>query len=300
MPLVSCLMAAHNAASTITASVQSVLGQTHRDLELIVVDDGSTDATLDTLSAFQSETNDDRIVVLRQQQMGPSAARNRGLAQARGEFVAPIDADDIWLPHKLERQLEAIRRIPRAAVAYGWTDFVNENWEPLYADERATVEGNVFEELLRLNFISCGSNTLMARAAVEQVGGYDETLKAAEDWELHTRLAARHPFAAVPEVVVKYRRSPRSLSSQFWSMERNFLEASDKIFRAAPEEVLYLRTSAKASFYRYLLGRAAESQSTSGKWKAMPRYAAVAAWHDPAGLLKFGWRFWKRRALRGA
>jgi glycosyltransferase involved in cell wall biosynthesis len=279
-------MAAHNAAGTIAASVESVLRQTRSDLELIVVDDGSTDETGEVLAGI----GDARVVVLRQPQRGPSAARNLALAHARGEFVAPIDADDIWLPRKLELQIQALDRRADAALAYGWTDFVDEDLRPLHGDDRVTFEGHVQEALLRKNFICCGSNTLMRRAAVADAGGFDETLEAAEDWELHTRLAARHAFAAVPEVVVWYRRSPRSLSSQFWLMERNYLTASRKVFAAAPAAARPLEGQAKAAFYRYLLMRAAQSRSTSGRWKAVPRYAALAAWHDPVAMMRAAWQ----------
>ena len=284
--MISCLMAAHNAAATITAAIESVLAQTHPGLELIVVDDGSTDAT----AALAAAIPDPRIAVLRQPRRGPSAARNLALSHARGVFVAAIDADDLWLPRKLELQLQALERNPAAAVAYGWTDFVDEHLRPLYPDERATVEGNVHEALLRLNFISCGSNTLIRRSALQSAGGFDESLQAAEDWELHTRLAARHPFVAVPEVVVLYRRSSHSLSSRFWLMERNFLAATRKIFAAAPPHSRPLEIQARASFYRYLLLRAAESKGTRGKWKAIPRFAAIAAWYDPIGFVKASWQ----------
>ncbi len=288
--MISCLMAAHNAAGTIAVAVESVLRQTWSDLELIVVDDGSTDDTAKILAGI----NDRRVVVLSQARQGPSAARNRALARAQGEFVAPIDADDIWLPRKLELQVHALERRADAGVAYGWTYFVDEELRPMYADERATVEGDVLEALLRLNFISCGSTTLIRRAALEDVGGFDEALQAAEDWELYTRLAARYAFVTVPEVVVWYRRSPRSLSSHFWLMEANFLLACRKVFDAAPANARFLESLAKGSFYRYLLMRAAQSRTTPGKWRAIPRFAGLAAWHDPVGLFRAGWIFWTR------
>jgi glycosyltransferase involved in cell wall biosynthesis len=286
MVKVSCLMAAHNAAGTILESVESVLRQTRSDWELIIVDDGSTDGT----AAVAAGIDDPRVTVLRQEKLGPSAARTRALAVARGEFVAPIDADDVWLPRKLELQVEALERRPDAAVAYGWTDFVDEKLRPLYADLRARFEGRVLEELLRKNFVACGSNTLMRRATVMEVGGFDETLQAAEDWELHTRLAARHSFVAVAEVVVLYRRSPRSLSSRFRLVEQHFLVANRKVFAAAPAEARWLEGKTRAAFYRYLLLRTMESRSTPGKWQAVPRYATIAVWNDPREFLREVWR----------
>ena len=284
--MISCLMAAHNASGTIAAAVQSVLEQTRSDLELIVVDDGSTDDTAERVAAIA----DPRIALLHQSRRGPSAARNHALAHARGEYVAVIDADDVWLPQKLELQVQALARRADAALAYGWTDFVGEDLQPLHPDGRATVEGQVLAHLLRLNFICCGSNTLIRRAAMVEVGGFDEALEGAEDWELHTRLAARHAFVAVPQVVVRYRRSSHSLSSRFWLMERNFQTAARKIFATVPPELRPLLRFAKASFYRYLLLRTLESEGTDGKWKAVPRYAALAAWYDPLGFRRAAWQ----------
>lgn len=286
MVRVSCLMAAHNAAGTIGAAVESVLRQTRSDWELIVVDDGSTDGTGAVLAGIA----DARVMVLRQDRGGPSAARNRALAAARGEFVAPIDADDVWLPRKLELQVAVLEQTADAAVAYGWTDFVDEGLRPLHGDRRPVFAGLVLEELLRKNFVACGSNTLMRRAAVVEAGGFDETLQAAEDWELHTRLAARYAFVPVPEVVVLYRRSPQSLSSRFWLVEQHFLAANRKVFAAAPAEARGLEGQTKASFYRYLLIRTVHSRSTAGRWRAVPRYAALAAWHDPREFMREVWR----------
>jgi glycosyltransferase involved in cell wall biosynthesis len=283
---ISCVMAAHNAATTIAASVESVLRQSFSDFELIVVDDGSTDETVKVLA----EIDDGRIVVLRQPLRGPSAARNLAIARSLGEFVASIDADDIWLPRKLELQIAAIEGCTDIAVVYGWTDFMDEKMRPSHPDVRATFEGNVQEALLRQNFIACGSNTLMRRSAVEEVGRFDETLNAAEDWELHTRLAARYPFAVVPEVVVLYRQSPFSISSHFLLMERDFLAACRKIFAAAPAQFRSLEVRQKSSFYRYLTMRTAMSKSTKGRWRAVPRYSVLAAWHDPRMFLKEAWR----------
>jgi GT2 family glycosyltransferase len=174
--------------------------------------------------------------------------------------------------------VEALERRDDAAVAYGWTDFVDVNLERLHADQRAVFAGPVLVDLLRKNFIACGSNSLMRRRAVLDAGGFDETLQAAEDWELHTRLAARHDFVGVPEVVAWYRKSPQSLSSRFWLMEEHFLAACRKICAAAPAEARDLEGRAHASFYRYLLLQTLKSRSTAGRWRAIPRYAWIAAW----------------------
>ncbi len=280
-PLVSCLMPAYNAASTLPAAIRSVLEQTLGDLELIVVDDGSTDETPEVLEAL----TDARVLRLRQPRAGPSVARNRALAAARGTWVACIDADDVWLPQKLAWQTSAMARDPAAAVAYGWTDLVDGELRPLAGDGRVRFEGEVLVELLRQNFICCGSNTLLRRAALVETGGFDESLEAAEDWELHVRLAARYRFVCVPEVVVWYRRTATSLSTDTQLVERAFLAARRKVFADVPKPLHVLQAPATGSFYRYLCRHAWRSDS----WTSVPRYAALALWHDPLWFRRRTW-----------
>jgi len=285
-PFVSCIMAAWNAETTILESVQSVLAQSLGDLELIVIDDGSTDRTPELLSTL----DDPRLTVQRQPNAGPSAARNHGARLARGEYLAFIDSDDVWLPDKLLRQLEALEQSLDAAVAYGWTDFVDANLKPLCADDRATYSGSVYKELLAHNFISSGSNTLIRRDAFSAVGGFDETLRAAEDWELHVRLAAGYHFAYVPEVVVRYRRRNDSLSSQTDQTEAHFLAANRKVFSHVPVELRQLEPKSRASFYRYAAVRATQSQPWHVQWPRAVRFGLTAARLDPR---TFAWHFSK-------
>lgn len=209
-PLVSVLVPAHNAAGTIAAALDTATGQTWPEIEIIVVDDGSTDETASVVAGLAAA--DPRIRLIRRPNGGVSAARNTALAAARGEWLAPLDADDLWRRDKIERQV-ARADDPRIVCVYGW-------YVPIDAAGRATAdrgsgglrEGRVHDDLLLGNFVGPGSSPLLRRSAVEAAGGWDEALRGNEDHALYLRLAGTGRFAVVPEVLVGYRQRPDSLS----------------------------------------------------------------------------------------
>jgi len=264
-PLVSVVMPAFNAASTVSAAIDSVRFQGIDELELIVVDDGSTDATPAVLDALSMP----RLQVLRQTNAGASAARNRGIAAARGRYLAFLDADDVWLAGKLQAQIEALAGQPGAQVAYGWVNFVDDDGRFVHRDRRPALDGDIYAALLQQNFIASGSNILVTRAALDHVGGFDESLRGVEDWELNTRLAARFEFVHVPRVVTHYRKTDDSLSSDVALMEQAFLVARAKVFDAAPPQHRHLAGVCTASFYHYLAMRFMQT----GGWRRAPTKA---------------------------
>jgi glycosyltransferase involved in cell wall biosynthesis len=198
---VSVIVPAYNAEGTIRGTLDSVLAQTFRDLEVIVVDDGSSDATV----AEASRIGDDRLEVLSCEHRGRSAARNRGIERARGDFISFIDADDLWIANKLESQLDALSRRPEAGIAYSWTAFLDPAGRYLFAKEPLYFEGDVQADLLASCFVASGSNVILRRECVQSVGLFDEALHCAEDWEYLLRAAASWPFVVVPEYQVLYR-----------------------------------------------------------------------------------------------
>jgi glycosyltransferase involved in cell wall biosynthesis len=226
VPAVSVVLPAFNRAETIRAAIASVLRQSWRDFELLVVDDGSTDGTLEAAKAEA----DRRVRVLSTpRNLGAAGARNHGLAAARAPWIAFQDSDDEWLPEKLARQMARLLE-PGAGwigahcgmIVMGRAEDRPRARSPGRPAGRTEVryipdasvrapEGDILAEVLRKSFIS--TQMLVARRdALEAVGGFDEELRALVDWELMLRLAPRGPFAFVDEPLVLQRFSANSIT----------------------------------------------------------------------------------------
>jgi glycosyltransferase involved in cell wall biosynthesis len=247
MPTISVVIPAYNAEGTILETVASVLQQTFSDFELIVIDDGSKDRTVELLQSIK----DERLKVFSYENGGLPVARNRGLSRSTGECIAFVDADDLWAPDKLELQLAALQQHPEAGVAYSWTSIIDEQGKPLYDNAPSLFEGNVYAQLLIGDFIYSGSNTLIRREAIESVGGFDPVLKSCEDWDCWLRLAAHWPFVVVPKHQILYRRSSGAMSSKVEVMREAALIAMEKAYKAAPPELQSLKNQTWISFYKY-------------------------------------------------
>lgn len=224
-PLVSVIIPAYNAQATLGATLSSVQAQTHANLEIIVVDDGSTDKTHELAVAVQAK--DSRVRLIRQVNAGVAAARNRAMFEARGEWIAPLDADDLWHPDKLRRQLSRLALNPNAGVCYCWS--VDIDLASRVTERRLLVpqfEGWVYEALLLDNFLSNSSSPLIRIGDARSVGGWDATLRDAnaqgcEDWDIYLRLARVTPFMLEPGFLVGYRQSETAMSRDIWRMRRS-------------------------------------------------------------------------------
>jgi glycosyltransferase involved in cell wall biosynthesis len=222
--LVSVILPAYNAEKFIGRTLLSVTDQSYRNLEVIVVDDGSKDGTAAIVEEFARR--DHRVRLIRQENAGVRAARNRAIANARGGFVAPIDADDLWHRDKLAVQVEALRAAPpTTAVAYCWwvpideQDVVKENGRIPFPCQ---FEGNVLIEMAVQNFIGNGSIPLIRRSALRDIGGYDPDQSLCSDWQLYFELAEHGDYVLVRRALVGYRQWSGSLSSAVGSMERRW------------------------------------------------------------------------------
>jgi GT2 family glycosyltransferase len=230
-PLVSVVIPCFNAARTLSRTLASVCNQTYQHLDIIVVDDGSTDLSAAVAANFAA--SDRRVRLLKQPNAGVAAARNLGIASALGEFVAPVDADDLWAPEKIELQVRKIREDAAIGLVYAWFENINDDDEIFHGGFRFRFEGHVLHELCRLDFIGNGSNAMMRTSAARAVGGYDASLRAqgaegCEDWKLALQLAEEHKFAVVPQILMGYRHSTGNMSNRTWQMIRSAkLVASD-------------------------------------------------------------------------
>jgi len=250
MSTISIIVPAYNAEQTLLETIASVLQQTFSEFELIVINDGSTDQTLKLLSTVE----DPRLKVFSYPNGGLPVARNRGISHAAGEFIAFLDADDLWTPDKLELQLAALQKCPEAGVAYSWTCNMDEKGKSFHAGESVFFEGNVYPQLLLINFIANGSNILIRREAIESVGEFDPTLASCEDWEFYLRLAARWTFVVVPKVQILYRQSSGAMSSKIEVMEKYSLIVIERAFQSASPELQSLKKQSIANTYQYLTG----------------------------------------------
>jgi glycosyltransferase involved in cell wall biosynthesis len=252
IPKISVVIPAYNSEKTIKATIDSVLNQTFTNLELIIINDGSQDSTLDIVSQIQ----DSRIKIFSFGNAGGNVSRNRGLHQAVGEFISFLDADDLWTPDKLASQLKALQENVDAKVAYSWTDYIDENGEFLFSGTHNTFNGDIYEKLLVNNFLENGSNPLIYREALIELAGFDESLKAAQDWDMWLRLAAKYNFVGVPSSHILYRVSANSLSSNLFRQEKACLQVLEHAYKARPsigKNIWYLSL---ANLYKYLTCKA--------------------------------------------
>lgn len=281
MPEISVIIPAFNAEHTIAETVQSVLNQTFTDLEVIVVDDGSEDSTLGVVSSI----TDPRVKVFSYENAGVSISRNRGFAHATGEYVSFLDADDLWTPDKLEAQYSALQVNPQAAVAYSWVDYIDESGQFFRSASYTTANGNVYERLLLNNFLENGSNPLICREALVDVGGFDPELSPSEDWDMWLRLAARYKFVAVPSPQVLYRKSADSGSCNTPKMEAKCLQMFEKAFNQAPQALQHLKRNSIANLYYYLTFKTFEGKVSRTSGILAARFFLNAIANDLSMLL---------------
>ncbi|HEY9667110.1 MAG TPA: glycosyltransferase [Coleofasciculaceae cyanobacterium] len=280
MPLISVIIPVYNGEKTIKETINSVLNQTFSDLEIIVVNDGSQDSTLTTISSIQ----DSRVKVFSYANAGISASRNRGFAHASGEFISFLDADDLWTPDKLEAQLKALQDNPQASVAYSWVDYINESGEFFRVGNHLTLTGDVYKKLLVHNLLENGSNPLIRRQALTEVGGFDPAFSSVADWDMWLRLAAHSPFVAVPSPQILYRMSAQSMSSNILKMEAECLRLIEKAFAQAPPSLQYLKKNSLGALYNYLTFKVLEVPSKRQNGITAARFLGQLVRNDPSVL----------------
>ncbi len=290
-PRVSVIVPTFNRARLLRAALDSALAQTLPDLEVIVVDDGSTDDTTAVLAAV----GDARLRCLQQAHRGVSAAVNRGLAVARGAYVARLESDDLWLPDLLALLVAVLDARPEVGVAYAKGQPMDAAGRPLpqthgmpqrFADD--ALRSMVYEDF------TCNVATLARRASVERAGGYDESLPANEDWDLWLRIAAHDQFAFVDRVLARFRLHDGNRTGPASPLFRAVLDTRtrplDKLFARPdlPPAVVAMKATAYENVHlfraqRWLQvrhARAAARACCGSRWSARCSTApgAAAAW----------------------
>ena len=263
---VSVVVPAFNARRTLPATVASIESQTVRPLEIIVVDDGSTDDTAEVARSLDA----DGLRVTTQANAGHAAARNTGIAAAQGHHVAFLDADDLWLPQKLERQLAEMRRDPSIRALQHGAARIDDELSLLWVEPCRRSQDQLDDTLHFRNMPALMSTLLAERELLEDVGGFDPSLVILQDWDLALRLARRGQFHSLPDVMSAYRYFGTSQSANVEIHVEPGLRVLDKFFAdpGLPPEIRCRRRAAYARFYAMLCGGSVRVRS--------PR--AVAYW----------------------
>lgn len=254
---------AYNAEAILPETLHSILGQTYPHMEVIVVDDGSTDKTAEIVHSMA--VSDHRLHLLRQRNAGVAAARNRGIEAAKGEFIAPIDADDIWLSHNLEKQLNRMMQADDPVdVVYSWSLEIDQENRLSGGFHSARFEGDVFFALLHTFFIGHASATLIRKKCFEKIGGYDSRLReqgaeGCEDWDLYLRMAEGFRFGVVPEFLIGYRQIPGNMGTRLSVMAASHDLVLENILKRHPNIPNKWHRWSKANFRMYLAMRSHEN-----------------------------------------
>jgi glycosyltransferase involved in cell wall biosynthesis len=223
-PLLSVVIPAYNNAGTLAEAIASVRSQAGPCREIIVVDDGSSDAT----AQIYNELDGPDLRLIRQLNVGPGAARNRGIAAARGEWIALLDADDVWLPAKLEVQFVQLEQAPEARFCFaGHVVRMPDGTEHLH--ECRLPERSIFIDLLKGNRLPT-STAVVRRDCFAEAGLFDTTLRTGEDWDMWLRLTAMFQGVLVPQPMEVYRKSANSQKYPVELLDRCTNRVLDRLF----------------------------------------------------------------------
>jgi glycosyltransferase involved in cell wall biosynthesis len=292
-PLVSAIIPARDAARFVADAIDSVLAQTYAPVECIVVDDGSTD---DTVAIARDRG--DQVVVISQPHRGVSAARNRGAEAASGSLLAFLDADDVWLPERVERMVEALATETRPDAVLCATRVVDSELRPgPELRQEATLDLRSIL-LCEASLVSASSNLLIRKPSFEALGGFDERLSTAADWALLLRLVDDGRLGYLDEPLTLYRRHEANMSRSVELMEHDMRLVYDELFAdpARKEQLGSIRRRAYARLHRVLAG----SYYAASEWLPFLRNAALSIANHPAELGYFLALPVRRRRRRAA
>jgi len=302
---VSVVIPTFNRAHLVQDAVRSAAGQTAAPMEIVVVDDGSTDNTEAVLDGMASRLPVP-LVYVRQENAGGNVARNRGVKAAQGAYVAFLDSDDVWHPEKLEKQLAALGTLPGAGAVYcGLREVEVETGRVLSDPKRAYPAGDLFARLLVSDVTAPTSTYLVKRSIMEAAGYFDETLEARQDWDMWIRVARQAPIAVVPEALVDFRHhaGPRTVSDPEREL-RAYRRIMDKYAGWRAEAGARVTRKARAAYHRRVGRVAFHFQESRGRavknyLRAMgadpfaaDTYAALLGCVLPRGLRRHLHRVW--------
>lgn len=250
--LVSVIMPVYNRATLVPQAIDSILSQTYGNVEVMAINDGSTDNSLEVLREYE-ERWPDKIRVIDQNNQGQVIARNNGIKASRGEYIAFLDSDDRWLPEKLKLQLP--RFTPEVGLVYCGVEFIDEAGQVTGVEPcDPELEGNIYPQLLVQNRMT-GGTVVIRKDVLDEVGLFDSDFKAAENWDLWIRICRKYNAALVNKPLVQYRRHGGNMSGDFNLM----ISAKKKIMekhcnRRSSDPAIRKNSALAEANYHYRLG----------------------------------------------
>ncbi|MDA7423946.1 glycosyltransferase family 2 protein [Thalassococcus lentus] len=270
MPYATIVVPAYNATSTLPQTLKSLVSQTFRDLEIVVVDDGSIDATAQVTNEFAMR--DDRIRLVRQFNRGLAGARNSGIAAAKGMVIGFCDADDIWMPEKLATHVAHLQDNPEVGLSYSGSAMIDNDGQRIGHAQRPKLRGVTAAHVFKRNPIGNGSALVARREALEALTWrpatelhrdwvFDETFRQSEDIECWLRLCLSTDWLVegVPGLLTEYRVNPDGLSANVNAQLASWERMVSKLRALAPEFFAEHEGAARAYQLRYLARRAVSS-----------------------------------------
>ena len=210
LPVVSVIVPTYKGTEFLREAIDSILAQTYPAVEPVIINDGSPDNTAEVLAEYG-----DRIVAITQQNAGTASARNRGLKEITGDYVAFLDHDDLWHPDKLEKQMALFNQFPEAGMVYCGRQFFDHYTRKITSEHPAEAELNV-HQLLSMQAIALQA-VVIKKSIIDELGGFDTGISGADDWELTIRIAAKYRVLGVPECLVDIRghEGQQSINSDY-------------------------------------------------------------------------------------
>ncbi len=253
--IVSVVIPTYNRAHLITDALNSIVEQSYRPLEVIVVDDGSEDDTEQQVENWKRAYSDDEELSVRyvhQENQGGNVARNRGIQEALGGCIAFLDSDDVWHPSKLEKQISVMKHDDEVGAVYCGLQQVDlESGKIVEVHQRTYPQGKILDQMLVHDVTSPTSTYVVRRSVFDNVGCFDVDLQARQDWDMWIRVAAAYTIACVPEVLVDFgdHSGPRTFSNPDKEIHA-YHRIMEKYAVLRGGCSFSVRQSAKASFYR--------------------------------------------------
>ncbi|HST23427.1 MAG TPA: glycosyltransferase [Blastocatellia bacterium] len=284
--LVSAIVPCYNQAHFLSEAIESILGQTYRHFEIIVIDDGSTDETALVASRYES------VRCIRRNNEGLAAARNIGLCYSAGDYIVFLDADDRLLPEAFEAGVNCLSDHPECALAYGHVRLVGASGAPLPSPQQSSVDREHYLELLRHNYIWTPGAVMYRRSALDAVGDFDVSVNASADFDMNIRIARSYPIRCHDKVILEYRKHDANMSGKFELM----LSSSVAVLRSQWkyvkgnrefEKVIESSISSTREYYGEKMVRELQSKIHACEWKRAMTTAMALLRYYPQGFARY-------------